>query len=98
MRCSAADAGSSPGGRLQWETKLPGLAEWGRVRDWRLHQISKLSNVEMFRDSRMTGEDVMDLGIANVVVATGSRWRLDGRGRSIHAPVASYQDARTLAP
>ena len=27
-----ADAAHSPGGRLQWETKLPGLSEWARVR------------------------------------------------------------------
>ncbi|WP_374330537.1 FAD-dependent oxidoreductase [Aestuariivirga sp.] len=93
-----ADAGQAPGGRLQWETKLPGLTEWGRVRDWRLHQISKLANIEMFRDSRMAAEDVIDLGIANVVIATGSRWRSDGRGRSIRAPIASYDDARTLTP
>jgi dimethylamine/trimethylamine dehydrogenase len=93
-----ADAGQSPGGRLQWETKLPGLAEWGRVRDWRLHQISKLSNIEIFRDSRMGAEDVLELGIANVVVATGSHWRRDGRGRSFHAPIATYDDVRTLAP
>jgi len=46
----------------------------------------------------MAAEDVMDLGIANVVVATGSRWRSDGRGRSIRAPIASYDDARTLTP
>ena len=93
-----ADAGSSPGGRLQWETRLPGLAEWGRVRDWRLHQISKLSNVEIFRESRMAAEDVMELGIGNAVVATGSHWRTDGRGRSVRAPIASFADPRTLAP
>ena len=93
-----ADAGLAPGGRLQWETKLPGLAEWGRVRDWRLHQISKLSNVEIFRDSRMAADDVVELGIADVVIATGSQWRTDGRGRSLRAPVASYADPRTLAP
>jgi dimethylamine/trimethylamine dehydrogenase len=40
----------------------------------------------------------MELGIANVVAATGSRWRTDGRGRSVHAPIASYADPRTLAP
>ena len=93
-----ADAGLAPGGRLNWETKLPGLAEWGRVRDWRLHQISKLSSIEIFRDSRMTADDVMELGIPHVVVATGSHWRGDGRGRSFRAPIASYADGRTLVP
>ena len=93
-----ADAGQSPGGRLQWETKLPGLAEWARVRDWRLHQIAKLANVEIFRESAMTAEDVIELGLPHVVVATGSQWRKDGRGRSLRAPVASFGDARTLRP
>jgi dimethylamine/trimethylamine dehydrogenase len=93
-----ADAGQSPGGRLQWETKLPGLAEWARVRDWRLHQIAKLANAEIFRESPMTAEDVIELGLPHVVVATGSQWRKDGRGRSIRSPVASFDDARTLSP
>jgi dimethylamine/trimethylamine dehydrogenase len=98
LEVKIADAGQSPGGRLQWETKLPGLAEWARVRDWRLHQISKLPNIESFRGSRMSADDVIELGVANVVIATGSHWRRDGRGRSFHAPVASYNDVRTLAP
>jgi dimethylamine/trimethylamine dehydrogenase len=93
-----ADAGAAPGGRLQWETKLPGLAEWARVRDWRLHQIGKLANAEMFRGSAMTADDVIELGTPHVVVATGSRWRKDGRGRSIRAPIASFHDPRTLSP
>lgn len=93
-----ADAGHAPGGRLQWETKLPGLAEWARVRDWRLHQISKLPNAEIFRESRMGADDVIGLGIPHVVIATGSHWRTDGRGRSLHAAVPSFDDPRTLAP
>ncbi len=93
-----ADAGAAPGGRLQWETKLPGLAEWARVRDWRLHQLSKLANVELFRESPMTAEDVLGLGVPHVVAATGSRWRKDGRGRSFRSGVASFEDPRTLSP
>ncbi|MFN4143919.1 FAD-dependent oxidoreductase [Aestuariivirga sp.] len=93
-----ADAGLSPGGRLQWETKLPGLSEWGRVRDWRLHQISKLANVEIFRESRMSAEEVLDLGMPHAVIATGSRWRKDGRGRSFRSAIASYADPRTFSP
>jgi dimethylamine/trimethylamine dehydrogenase len=93
-----ADAGTSPGGRLQWETRLPGLAEWARVRDWRLHQMSKLANIEVFRESFMTAEDVLSLGLSHVVVATGSHWRKDGRGRSLRAATPSYADPRTLSP
>ena len=93
-----ADAGAAPGGRIQWETKLPGLAEWARVRDWRLHQLGKLSNVEIFRGSTMSADDVIELGAPHVVIATGSHWRKDGRGRSIRAPIGSFHDPRTLSP
>ncbi|MFO1122167.1 MAG: FAD-dependent oxidoreductase [Hyphomicrobiales bacterium] len=93
-----AEATTAPGGRLNWETRLPGLAEWGRVRDWRLHQISKLSNVEIFRSSLLTADDIGDLGSAHVLLATGSHWRKDGRGRSLRSPVASFDDPRTLSP
>ena len=36
--------------------------EWARVRDWRLHQLGKLSNVEIFRGSTMSADDVIELG------------------------------------
>lgn len=85
-----ADASPVPGGRLNWETRLPGMAEWIRVRDWRLHQIRKLSNVELFLNSRMSADDIADVGVPNVIVATGSYWRKDGRGRSFRSPLASY--------
>ena len=93
-----AEASRELGGRLTWETKLPGLSEWLRVRDWRVHQLSKLSNVEIFRESPMSADDVIDTGIAHVVVATGSRWRKDGRGRSFRSAIASYEDPRTFSP
>jgi dimethylamine/trimethylamine dehydrogenase len=93
-----ADAAREAGGRLLWETKLPGLSEWLRVRDWRMHQIGKLPNVEFYPQSRMAAGDVLDMGIPNVVVATGSRWRKDGRGRSFRSAVASFAASRTLAP
>jgi len=68
------------------------------VRDWRLHQIAKLSNIELYRESKMTADDVIATGIAHVAAATGSRWRTDGRGRSCRSPVASYADPRTVSP
>ncbi len=93
-----AEASRELGGRLLWETKLPGLSEWMRVRDWRAHQISKLSNVEIFRESRMSAGDVLDAGMAHVVIATGSRWRTDGRGRSFRAPVYDWASPVLVAP
>ncbi len=93
-----AEAEEALGGRVTLEARLPGLAEWARVRDWRLHQIGKLSNVEVFPASRMTAGDVLATGAPHVICATGSRWRLDGRGRSFAGAVPSYTDARTLSP
>ncbi len=76
-----AEATRELGGRVSRECRLPGLASWGRVRDWRVGQIAKLSNVEIFRESRMTVEDVLASECGVVALATGSRWRADGVGR-----------------
>ena len=75
-----AERGPVLGGRLLHESTLPGLATWIRVRDWRAHMISKLANVEVFRASAMTAADIADFGAAQVVLATGARWRRDGVG------------------
>ncbi|MBK8439946.1 MAG: FAD-dependent oxidoreductase [Rhodobacter sp.] len=92
-----AEAGE-PGGRVTREARLPGLAEWARVRDWRLHQIGKLPNVTLYPGSRMTAGDVRETAIRHVLVATGSLWRADGRGRSLPGGAASFSDHRTLTP
>ena len=42
---SLAEAADEFGGRLRFETRLPGLATWGRVLDWRLGQLQRLTNV-----------------------------------------------------
>lgn len=93
-----AEAEVALGGRVTLESRLPGLSEWARVRDWRLHQLGKLATVEVFPASRMTVEDVLATGAPHVLCATGSRWRVDGRGRSFPGGVASYADPRTLSP
>jgi dimethylamine/trimethylamine dehydrogenase len=82
------EAAREVGGRLNWETKLPGLSEWGRVRDYRMGQIAKLPNVELFRESRMSAEDVLAVGADHILIATGSNWRRDGRGRNSPVPLA----------
>jgi dimethylamine/trimethylamine dehydrogenase len=77
-----AEARKELGGRVTREARLPGLAEWARVRDWRAGQIGKLTNVEVYRDSQLTAQDVLDVGAEHVVIATGCHWRRDGFGRS----------------
>ena len=76
-----AEADRTLGGRITKEAKLPGLAEWARLRDWRLTQIDKLAAVEVFPQSPMTAESVFDLGVSRVLIATGAKWAKDAVGR-----------------
>ena len=59
------------------EAALPGMSEYIRVRDYREQQLRKMPNVEVFRESRMTAQDVFDTGVAPVAIATGATWRRD---------------------
>ncbi|MDT5067453.1 MAG: dimethylamine/trimethylamine dehydrogenase [Mycobacterium sp.] len=78
---SLAEASRTLGGRVARESKLPGLSAWIRVVDYREQQLNKLDNVEVFMQSEMAADDVIDNDFNHVVVATGARWRHDGVGR-----------------
>ncbi len=78
---SLAEATRDLGGRVSREAKLPGLSEWARVRDYRLQQLEKMENVEIFRESELSADDVLEFGADHVAIATGSSWRADGFGR-----------------
>ena len=81
-----AEATRELGGRVTRESRLPGLSEWARVRDWRVGQIDKMPNVEVFRESRMTADDILEVGADHVLVAAGSHWTTDGVGRARNLP------------
>jgi len=96
---SLAEARKELGGRVTREARMPGLAEWARVRDWRVGQIDKLPNVAIYRDSSMTAQDVLDFGADHVVLATGCHWRRDGYGRGNGAAIDGFLDnARVFTP
>jgi dimethylamine/trimethylamine dehydrogenase len=69
------------GGRVAVESRLPGLSAWIRVVDYRIGQIDRLPNVEVFRESRLTADEILAYGFQHVAIATGSHWRSDGAGR-----------------
>ena len=69
-----ADAAREFGGRLVFETRLPGLATWGRVVDWRLGQLRERPNVNLYPGSELKPEDILGLEHGHVVLATGARW------------------------
>ena len=76
-----AEAGRELGGRVTAEARLPGLSEWARVRDYRVQQLQRMPNVEIYLDSELGADDVLAVGSDHVVIATGSTWRRDGLGR-----------------
>jgi dimethylamine/trimethylamine dehydrogenase len=82
-----AEEGSELGGRVARESRLPGLAAWGRVRDWRVGQIDRLRTVAVYRGSRMTAADARETGATHIVVATGALWRRDGVGQHVPRPL-----------
>jgi dimethylamine/trimethylamine dehydrogenase len=71
---SVAEAAEEIGGRLRFETRLPGLAGWGRVLDWRRGQLQRLANVTVYRGNFLSADDILELGNTHVVIATGARW------------------------
>ncbi len=81
-----AEAKNTLGGRAVSEARLTGLAAWRRVADHRIYDLQQRGNVETFLESRLSAEDVIELGIPNVFVATGASWRRDGVGRSSRKP------------
>ena len=76
-RVALAEASKVLGGRVVREAGLPGLAEHIRVRDYRVGQLQQMANVQIYLDSRMTAQDVLDFGADHVAIATGARWRRD---------------------
>jgi len=86
------------GGRVTREAGLPGLAEWSRVRDWRVGQIEKLDNVETYLESELDANQILEFGADRVVLATGSDWRRDGVGRAHAEPIEGFGTATVLTP
>jgi len=94
-----AEASRELGGRVTKESQLPGLSEWARVRDYRLGQLNKMPNVEIYRESELDLRDALDVGAGHVVVATGARWRRDGYGNSRELPMDPLPPAdKTFTP
>jgi len=70
-----ADSEKELGGRINMESKLPGMTSYKRVVDYRVNQINQLNNVDVFLDNTLSPDDVLELGFDHVVTATGSIWK-----------------------
>ena len=82
-----AEAGTKLGGRLVGERQLPGLAAWGRVVDYREYQIGQKSNAQIYFDSELDADGILEFGFDHVCLATGSTWRRDGVSRQHVVPM-----------
>ncbi|MEN8196708.1 MAG: FAD-dependent oxidoreductase, partial [Pseudomonadota bacterium] len=91
-----AEAGRELGGRVTGESRLPGLGEWARVRDYRVGQIERMPNVEIYRGSELGPEDVPATGADHVAIATGATWRRDGFGRYHPSGIANLGPAERI--
>ncbi|MFT7553766.1 MAG: dimethylamine/trimethylamine dehydrogenase, partial [Planctomycetota bacterium] len=96
-KVTLAEAEREPGGRLNFETRLPGLAEWARVRDWRLGQIVKMTNVDIYPDNRIEAASVVEMGYQHVLLATGASWRADGVGRWRNQAFSGYLNSNVVS-
>jgi dimethylamine/trimethylamine dehydrogenase len=93
-----AEATSDLGGRVGHESRLPGLSEWARVRDWRVIQLERMGNVSIYRESTLEAEHVLEFGASHVAIATGSTWRRDGVGRSSGFELPGFDDPSVFTP
>src|SRR5262245_47498433 len=93
-----AEARDVLGGRVADESRLPGLAIWGRVRDYRVQQIQRMANVQVYLESRLTAPEILEFGFARIVLATGGSWRRDGVGRWHTRPIPGLSNANVVTP
>ncbi|MBK0328059.1 FAD-dependent oxidoreductase [Rhodobacteraceae bacterium F11138] len=95
---AVAEARDVIGGRVTRERALPGLSAWGRVVDYRDYQLSQRPGVEIYRESPLSAEDVMEFGFQNVAIATGATWRRDGVARQHVVPMPIAEGAKVFTP
>jgi dimethylamine/trimethylamine dehydrogenase len=93
-----AEASEQLGGRVAREARLPGLATWIRVLDYRRGQLEKLPNVEIAYGSELDAGEVLSYGFDHVAIATGARWRNDVTARWHTTPVHIDSRMPVLTP
>ena len=77
------EAKAELGGHMQDVLRIPQLAEWRRVVDYRESQIAKMPNVNVMRGAGMvTADDILEYGASRVVLANGAHWVGNGLGAS----------------
>jgi dimethylamine/trimethylamine dehydrogenase len=68
------------------------------VRDYRENQIRQNPNVEIYLGNHLSANDIIELQIPHVLIATGAHWRRDGTGRRHAFPIAGLENVSVLTP
>lgn len=92
-----AEASRELGGRLKFESALPGMSSYIRVRDYRENYLLKKSNVEIYRESNLSADDILDFGFNHIYLAIGSTWDRSGAGRQ-HEVGVDVRHANVFTP
>jgi dimethylamine/trimethylamine dehydrogenase len=86
------------GGRVNLESTLPGLSSYRRVADYRIQQLNKLPNVEVYAGSEIFAKDLHNTDFTHLVLATGARWLRDGIGRANTRAVPGHDNPNVFTP
>ncbi len=86
------------GGRINLESRLPGMASYARVRDYREGLLRGMANVEIYLDNALDAQSISALEFSHVIVATGSTWRRDGVGRFHRQSIPGLSSLRIDTP
>ena len=95
---------SELGGRVSRESSLPGLSEWGRVRDYRVQMLDRIPDVSVYRENTLSADEIIEFSskdhfdYSHVMLATGSYWRNDGIGRNHREPVPGLDKIDVFTP
>lgn len=92
------------GGRVSRESRLPGLSEWGRVRDYRVQMLERISEVSVYFENTLSTDEIIEFSAkdqfnyTHVLLATGSTWRNDGIGRKHREPIPGLEKINVFTP
>ncbi len=63
-----------------------------------LQLAQQVPNAELYLESQLTAQDLMEYGTAHIALATGAAWRRNGTGRANRLPLPFLDPARVLTP
>lgn len=92
------DSEDALGGHLRWVRRLPGLAQWGRVTDYRQIQIDKLDNVEFIPGRNLSSDEILSYGADYVVIASGAHWSRDGLNGITQTSIPGWESGNMATP